>query len=250
MKGAPTLLDGIPQFLRFLHDRTFSYITSMSMERSYGNPDSGIWLVPDSNPGNWQEDLKVPLDSRHSTRHSIWTPIIYEVQCHLFPYNLWLDETRFYIRNAVENSTDWRDKGKRGSEIVNFSNLIKNEPQPPLIVLTFGTDAYEFARWAHEIACGRALLPGRFEKRKVAKLHEVFNDRTADFRPDEVNILPLLHSVVARGKFLHCHEHFSGGKGNYFEYVGQRIAAVLIENRSNPRLSPLLRRNCPVDPNA
>jgi hypothetical protein len=223
------------------------------MKRSEGNTASVVWLVADSNPGKSAKDLAGPLDSRHPTRHNIWTPILRVVNRHLFrQHNLQLDDEKIYIRNAVEHSSDWGNGEKRGSEIAIFSDLIKNEPQPPPIVLTFGTDAYEFARWAYEIACGRALLPGRFEKRKVTKLHEVFNDRTSDFRPDEVNILPLLHAVVARGKtFLHCHQNFSGGKGNYFDYAGERIARLLIEHRTHPRLrSVLIHGALPINPNA
>jgi hypothetical protein len=52
-----------------------------------------------------------------------------------------------------------------------------------------------------------------------------------------VNVLPLLHASIARGKFLHCHEKFSGGNKDYFQSVGEKLARVLVEHRTHPRLN-------------
>jgi len=53
-------------------------------------------------------------------------------------------------------------------------------------------------------------------------------------RLESVNVIPLLHAVGAR-KFRYCHREFSLGSGNYFEYVGDQIAAVLCKYRSHSK---------------
>jgi hypothetical protein len=68
-------------------------------------------------------------------------------------------------------------------------------------------------------------------------LAEQFIKRTSPVRGEAVNVLPLLHASIARKEFLLCHEKFSGGNGNYFQYVGERLGRVLVEHRSDPRLN-------------
>lgn len=167
------------------------------------------------------------------TRHSIWTPILYEVQRHLFPYNLRLDDHHLYIRNAVEDPADKTARRKSDAAVAVLEGLI-HEHQPPLM-LCFGQFAFEIARRAWQ-----EKEEYKFDEWTVEKLAEQFSNSIAAFRPETVNILPLLHAVVARGKFLHCHKNCSGGKENYFEYAGEEIAKVLVEHQTHPRISSLL----------
>lgn len=100
-------------------------------------------------------------------------------------------------------------------------------------------------RWNRRIAVFalRALQdpakrPQDWTVRDVRDLAREFEARISTVRLDAVNVLPLLHAIVAR-KFRRCHERFSGSEGNYFDYVGRKIAEVLIEHRTHPRISRL-----------
>jgi len=201
------------------------------MKRTDGLPTAAIWLLADSNPVDWQDYLEAPLDWRFPTRHIIWTPIEKVIQNYLFrACKSRLDE-KFYIRNAVENPCHKTGKEQLAEEITTFRHLL-NEHQPPL-VLCFGQFAFEFARRARQ-----ENEEHTFRYWNVDRLAEQFSDRISTVRLDTVNVLPLLHAVVAQ-QFLHCHRKFSGGKGNYFEYVGGKIAGMLIENRTDARLNGL-----------
>src|SRR4051794_28739521 len=73
------------------------------MVRETGDKSFPIWLLGDSNPRNWENQLETPLDPRHPARHNIWTPILDGVQDRLFRRRgLRLDSRRIYIRNAVQ----------------------------------------------------------------------------------------------------------------------------------------------------
>jgi hypothetical protein len=198
------------------------------MNRTDGLPNSAIWLLADSNPVDWQDHLAVPLDRRFPTRHTIWTPIEKVIQCHLFrECKIRLDD-KFYIRNAVENPCHKVQKERLADEIATFRRLL-NEHQP-LLVLCFGQFAFEFTRRARQ-----EKEEHRFSHWTVERLAEQFCNRISTVRGDAVNVLPLLHAVVAQ-QFLYCHGKFSGGNGDYFEYVGEKLAAVLIEHRTDQRL--------------
>jgi hypothetical protein len=199
------------------------------MERTDGHPNSAIWLLADSNPVDWQNSLTVPLDRRFPTRHTIWTPIEKVIQCHLFRECKSRLDDKFYIRNAVEDPCHKYEKERLADEIATFRRLL-NKHQP-LLVLCFGQFAFEFARRARQEKEDR-----RFSHWTVEMLAEQFNNRISTIRTDAVNVLPLLHVVVAQ-KFLYCHTRFSGGNGDYFEYVGGNLARVLIEHRTDPRLN-------------
>lgn len=74
------------------------------MDRETGDPHFPIWLLGDSNPRNWENHLKTPLDPRHPARHNIWTPILDEIQDRLFRrLRMRLDTSKMYIRNAIED---------------------------------------------------------------------------------------------------------------------------------------------------
>lgn len=200
------------------------------MKRFDGLPDSGIWLLADSNPVVWQNDLDVPLDRRFPTRHNIWTPIEKVIQSHLFrECKSRLDE-KYYIRNAVEDPCVKLQKDLLADEIATFRGLL-NKHQP-LLVLCFGQFAFEFARRAQQEKDEHT-----FRYWSVDRLAEQFIKRTSTVRGDAVNVLPLLHASVARGRYLFCHEKFSGGNRDYFQYVGEKLARVLVEHRTDPRLN-------------
>ncbi len=199
------------------------------MKRFDGLPDSGIWLLADSNPVVWQNDLDVPLDRRFPTRHNIWTPIEKVIQSHLFrECKSRLDE-KYYIGNAVEDPCVKLQKDLLDDEIAIFRGLL-NQHQP-LLVLCFGQFAFEFARRARQ-----EEEEHPFDYWNIERLAEAFGNRISAIREDAVNVLPLLHASVARGRFLLCHEKFSGGNKDYFQYVGEKLARVLVKHRTDPRL--------------
>ena len=71
-------------------------------EYSAGKQNFPIWLIGDSPPQNWEHDLNHPLDERHPTRHSIWTPIENVIQRLLYNWkNTRLLSENIYIINAI-----------------------------------------------------------------------------------------------------------------------------------------------------
>lgn len=204
-------------------------MTRKIMERNHGSERSAIWLLADSNPIAWQEELEGPLDRRHPTRHNIWTPIEQVIQRHLFQQCTSRLTDDLFIRNAVGDPCHKYQKGSLADEIAEFGQCLSEHT--PVLVLCFGQFAFEFARRARQ----EGGEPD-FRKWSVKQLAKEFGNRVCKFQVDSVNVLPLLHASIARGRFLHCHEEFSGGQGNYFDYVGGEIASVLIEYRSHNRL--------------
>lgn len=193
--------------------------------------ECAIWLLGDSNPSGWENDLEVPRDKRFPTRHNIWTPILDELQRHAFlACRGRLRDNAFYVRNAVEDVEDKGETENCAKKIVDFGRLM--EQKRPILVLCFGQFAYEFARRA------QGLEKKRWKHWSVERLAIHFGDAVQKFDPNKVNLFPLLHAVVAQ-KFAHCHSVFSGGRGNYFEYVGQEFARLLVEHRMHPRLELL-----------
>src|ERR1035438_8269365 len=106
------------------------------MVRETGDRDFPIWLLGDSNPRNWQDQLKTPLDPRHPARHNIWSPILDGIQDRLFRQRgTRLDSSKIYIRNAVQDPTlkdaarglVWTEDLNR--EIVSFrADLARHSP--------------------------------------------------------------------------------------------------------------------------
>lgn len=83
----------------------------------------------------------------------------------------------------------------------------------------------------------RALYIGpsrAFQYWNIHKLGDEFRNSINSFNVDNINLIPLLHRIVAGGKFLQSHEYFCKYKGaNYFDYVGKEIAKVIIKNKDN-----------------
>ena len=190
-----------------------------------------IWLLGDSNPKNWQTILRTPFDPRHPARHSIWTPVLEVIQDRVFRESRSRVETSsIYIRNAIENPT-----GKPHSNSIEWETIIERKLQgfqakvrlyQPKILFSFGAFAFEFARRALDEEPKRSH--SYWGARRLG--HE-FRQRVGQFDLNATNLLPLLHVSIARGRFIQSHEYFSGQEGgNYFEFVGNRIAQMLVEN--------------------
>lgn len=199
------------------------------MEREVGDRNFPIWLIGDSNPNQWESKLLTPFDPRHPARHSIWTPILDEIQDRVFrAARIRMDTSRIYIRNAVDdaNKKPYRSEieWKIDSEISAFSRLIKSHR--PVILLSFGAFSFEFVRRSIE----------NEEKHNYSfwgseRLGEAFRGRTKSFNKAQVNIFPLLHVSIARGKFIKSHQNFCGNNNedaNYFLYTSEIISEILL----------------------
>lgn len=203
------------------------------MNREAGDKEFPIWLVGDSNPKNWSDILVTPLDPRHPARHSIWTPVLEIIQDRVFRENRRrVDTSSLYIRNAIELHTDKpADHALEWSPHVQFQveelRLLLERYRPRLL-LSFGAFAFEFAR--------RALVEGQkqpYGQWGAETLSDQFRQRIERFDPMEINVLPLLHTSISRGRFIESHNYFSGKKGgNYFEYAGNSIADKFLEYSS------------------
>jgi hypothetical protein len=200
------------------------------MKREAGERNFPIWLIGDSNPVHWQSYLEMPLDPRHPVRHNIWTPVLDVIQDKVFRAGkLRVDTSALYIRNAVDNpekkpsQTDKKWKQVTENEILELKTLI--EKHRPIIVICFGAFAFEFTR--------RALGEKNIKNYGywgARRLGIEFRRRIGDFRPDSINILPLLHRSIAGGKFMQSHDYFCDKSGgNYFEMAGGDIADKLVK---------------------
>jgi hypothetical protein len=204
----------------------------MTMLREIGKPNFPIWLLGDSNPKNWADALATPLDPRHPARHNIWTPIIDVIQDRVYRQaKLRVDTSSLYIRNAIEDPTN-----KPAGNNIEWSMRVIAETDAlsssltecrPAFLFSFGAFAYEFARR------GLGELPehphGYWGARNMG---EQFLYRAAHFDPNKINVFPLLHATIARGRFLESHRDFCDQPGaNYFEYVGSHLVEIMLINK-------------------
>lgn len=198
------------------------------MERETGCKRSPIWLIGDSPPKNWADDLSVPFDSRHPARHNVWTPIVDGIQKRVYrDRRRRFDTSRLYVRNAVP---DYRCKdvvvGRNWNglkdETDEFGRLL-NEHGPP-IVFTFGAFVFEFVRRGRGCKEERA-----YSYWSTKRLGKQFRRSLKHFDPDKVNVIPLLHASIARGRFLVSHRYFTCKEdGNYFDYVADKVSALFM----------------------
>ena len=122
---------------------------------------------------------------------------------------------------------------KLDQEVGSFGELLKQ--YKPLLLMTFGAFSYEFAR--------RALnqRPEYEHRHWGAKtLGSSFQEAIGAIHLNRVNMLPVLHTTIARRHFIKSHNYFCGDEGaNYFENVAWSIADFLIQNHYRPELSTL-----------
>lgn len=205
-----------------------------------GDPNFLVWLVADSRPKNWHHLLSTPLDPRHPARHNIWTSVLEYMQETLYRR----DKRRFnteplYIRNAVTNPDD-KPEGVRlnwpqelQQEIVSLSSSLSHFR--PKVVLTFGAFAFEFLRRAR---AEEPILP--YSHWGAAQLGKEFRERITSYDSLEINVLPLLHVSICRGRFLESHKYFVGKEGkespNYFEFVGSKLAGLFLQRLALERI--------------
>jgi hypothetical protein len=202
------------------------------VQKEIGSKCFPIWLMGDSNPKNWADKLKVPLDPRHPAIHNIWTPILENIQDKVYrEAGLRIDTTDIYIRNAIENSTekpkniDMEWSSQNQEKISELRDLINQFH--PTFLFCFGAFSFEF--------CRRAIGEGRIHPYKywsTKKLGEQFRYQINNFQVNQINIFPLLHATIARRYFLISHNYYCGYKGaNYFNYVGDNIAELMLKTK-------------------
>jgi len=181
-----------------------------------------------------------PLDPRHPTRHTIWTPILDHIQDRVFgACSSRLNTRDLYIRNAIENADHKQKAPLVHQAVLQFRDMAMCAGNRPIMILCFGQFAFEFARRACDEPSSSSDLWGEW---RVEELGREFQRRVACVSPERVTALPLLHAIVAR-RFDECHGKFVQEETgeNYFEYVGRHLASALITHRSTTRLMPLFR---------
>ena len=201
------------------------------MERESGCKCSPIWLIGDSPPEHWKDKLSVPLDSKHPSRHDIWTPVVDGIQERVFRADRRrVDTSRLYLRNAVQNhkckeATNSKEWSKLEKEIKEFRALLKQ--YNPTLVFTFGSFAFEFANRSLSIDEKKA-----YTYWSTKRLGEQFRRSVDKFSLNQMNVLPLLHVSIARGKFLESHEYLTCEKdGNCFDYVADKVSHLLLKHK-------------------
>lgn len=195
------------------------------MKSQDGVPSLPVWLIGDSNPLRWEDQLQFPLDARHPARHSIWTPVFDAMQDRVYRLgSKRIDDSRFFIRNAVQsvnskpvdNLKDWPEC---------LLEMVRDLQQSayhnrPRLILSFGAFSFEF--------CRRALgedAKYNFKYWTTERMGQEFRQRTRnDQHNDKTLLLPLLHASIARRHFIKSHEAFCGYKdANYFTHVGAML---------------------------
>lgn len=201
------------------------------LNREKGSVQSSVWIIGDSEPDNCSDKLEDPFDTKHPTIHNIFFPILEHIQDDLFFTGNRIDVNKFYIRNAVKNSQDWKNEAVLENEILEFKQLMTNNP--PKMILTFGGKAYEFVRRS---------MGEKFEKLDhwdTINLGTEFARSCKTFDINKVNVIPLLHASICRGKYLTAHENFSKAinekfglaENNYFEATAKVLTPIFLENR-------------------
>jgi len=193
------------------------------MKDSVGDPEFPIWLIGDSPPEKWADKLDTPLDPRHPARHNIWTSVVDPMQDRLYRQRgLRLDTSCLYIRNAkLSFDEQIQLSGPRLKELL--------DKHRPSLVLTFGASAFMITLFAS------GEVPQKiYDEAKL--LAEQFRSRIEKYDENGVNIIPLLHISVAL-QFLSSHRDFVGTYGsmppNYFDYVGTKLADLLLAKLSD-----------------
>jgi hypothetical protein len=190
-----------------------------------------IWLLGHSLPANWVDDLDGPLDPRHPTRHSIWTPVLESLQDRVYRRGggRRLDMNRCHIDNAAAiqpngEEADWK---LRGASIVAEKNVLASRAKEykPKILITFSADVFWFASTALRHFEGpRTRITSEF-------MAETFNKAIRTPALGDPSIVPLLHAFVARAGWSTAGDIYSGtNRGNYFEFTGAAIGDLLLRH--------------------
>jgi hypothetical protein len=167
-------------------------VEAAHLNRDNGRPKSAIWLLADSPPLIHGDKLDEPLDWRFPTRHNIWTPIETIMNRELFrSLKNRIDDSKFYIRNAVESSENWKHKDILAADVADFQRLV--EAHQPFMILTFGQRAFEFARRSQ----GEDVQ--RFSHWGVPELSREFDTRSSRIREGKGRLLPLLRTARGAG---------------------------------------------------
>lgn len=202
------------------------------MDKEHGNKKYPIWLLGDSEPANWRNDLKYPFDPRHPAIHNIWTPIIDKVQEEVFKAKKRrIDTTDIYVRNAVDdpdrkpkrNKLDWSPYVQTKQN--ELERLIKR--YKPKIIFTFGSFSFEMCRRALNETPNRKY--GYFWT--TQQLSNQFHDRIELYNHNQTNIIPLLHISISQRHYLVSHRIYTDNPtGCYFDYSGKLISEIILRH--------------------
>lgn len=184
-----------------------------------------IWLIGDSYPSSFISELNSPFDSRHPTRHTIWTPIWDAMQESVYPRRI--DGQHLFICNAAGKQIEGKpnknfdddDVKKRISKFTNYLNQYK-----PVMVLCFGAWAYEFVRRADP----RETVEYSHKHWKIPEIAKAFLNSYKNFQPNAISIFPLLHQIVAL-KWERANKEFvlDNSGNDYFRYTGEKLGSLL-----------------------
>lgn len=202
------------------------------MKDEIGDIHFPIWLLGDSEPKNWYKLLDSPFDARHPAVHNIWTPIISNIQKSFYAKGkLRIDEDKIYKRNPIKKKSDKPScKDVAWAKIQRQIKFLKDliDAHKPIFIFTFGSFSFEFVRRATEPIAEKK----RWDFWRTDRLGCEFQSRISKINFSNINVLPLLHVSIARGKFLTSHERFTFGKNsNYFNYCGNLLAKVMQSNQ-------------------
>jgi hypothetical protein len=189
-----------------------------------------IWLIGHSYPLNWVDQLDGPLDPRHPTRHSIWTPVLDQLQQYVYRNGegrrlnmdrCFVDNVRIKGDPEEIGGWDWKSEAMllRAKDVQRDLTSCR-----PKIVITFGDEVYRFTsavRDGKEPSASKMTMPD---------LANCFNAAVQAFDPEATNILPLLHASVARRSWSTAGKDYAGSSGaNYFTHAGEALARLLLE---------------------
>jgi uracil-DNA glycosylase len=192
-----------------------------------GDPRFPIWLLGEAPPEKGADKLDIPLDPRHPARHNIWTSVADRIQDRLYRQGkLRLNTSCIYIRNARLSLDEQTQLSQERLKWLLDTHM-------PSVVVTFGASAFMIALFAS------GEVPQKLYK-TTKLLGEQFRGRIEKYHEHKINIIPLLHVSIARGKFLEGHRDFVGTHGsvppNYFDYVGEKLADLLLAKFSGKRI--------------
>jgi hypothetical protein len=158
-------------------------VSDFKYRDSSGVLSAPIWLLADSRPR--KAVTREPLDPRHPTRHTIWTPILDQIQDRVFEAcGSRLDTRRLYIRNAVERADEKKLRSVVDQAIRKFRDMAISSH--PILILCFGQFAFEFARRA----CDQpSSVDELWKEWSVEELGREFHNRIASVSPERVTVL-------------------------------------------------------------